>query len=87
MGKLDKQGEHTIINYEDYLPDNWIPIAIKANNTYNKRKAQHTHPLISKHHRICLDQENQCPAKRLGGCILSHCILRYPLETQHKHLK
>lgn len=74
------------MNYDDVLPENWMRIARDANNAYLKRKSRHVHPLLS-HHKICLDQENLCPGKRLGGCIMWHCVLRYPTPNQYNPLR
>lgn len=73
-------------DYEDILPDNWLAHMTESNNTYMKHRARYVHPLM-RAHRICLDRENLCPAKRLGGCIVSHCVLRYPTEKQYTHFK
>lgn len=73
-------------NYEDILPDNWLTEAVKANQAYLSR-LNRVHPLIRIRGRQCFDSENLCHAKRLGGCILNHCILRYPTEAQFIQFK
>ena len=75
------------MNYSDVLPDNWLQIARQSNQAYlNHTIKLGLHPLLARHTRLCLTK-GHCPMKRLGGCIMSHCILRYPHDTLLKHFQ